>query len=92
MNRIANTLLTGLLLGLSATASAGDAVHGKKLHEANCMRCHDSGVYTRPDRRVNSLEALQKQVARCELTQNLKWFDSDRDDVVTYLNENFYKF
>jgi hypothetical protein len=86
------SLLSALLLGTALPAIAGDAASGKKLHEANCVRCHDSGVYTRADRRIQSMESLQAQVARCELTLDLKWFDEDRDDVVTHLNEAFYKF
>lgn len=86
------SLLSALLLGAALPASAGDAASGKKLHDANCVRCHDSGVYTRADRRIQSMEALHSQVARCELTLDLKWFDEDRDNVATYLNEAFYKF
>ena len=38
--------------------------HGKTLVEQHCTRCHDTGVYSRPDRRVGSLEALKNQVKR----------------------------
>ena len=93
MNRIlCTTLLSGLLFGSSLPTLAADAAKGKQLHDANCVRCHDSGVYTRADRRIQSLDALHKQVARCELTLELKWFDEDRANVVEYLNDAFYKF
>ncbi len=41
---------------------------------------------------MTSLAGLKKQVQRCELSQGLKWFDEDVDDVVNYLNTTYYKF
>ena len=69
-----------------------DAEHGQKLHDEQCMKCHDSGVYTREDRRVADRDALVKQVKRCELNLGLSWFDTDINDVVQYLNQSYYKF
>ncbi|BCO30173.1 hypothetical protein TspCOW1_02760 [Thiohalobacter sp. COW1] len=83
-----------LTLGLLAAgpAAAADAQAGKKLHDQHCMQCHDSGVYTREDRRVNSLEALHKQVRRCDASLGLRWFDQDVENVVEYLNQTHYRF
>jgi cytochrome c5 len=36
----------------------GDSADGKRLHDANCTACHDSGIYTRKDRVVRSLDGL----------------------------------
>ena len=69
-----------------------DAEHGQKLHDEQCMKCHDSGVYTREDRRVADRDALVKQVKRCELNLGLSWFDADINDVVQYLDQSYYKF
>jgi len=69
-----------------------DAEHGQKLHDEQCMKCHDSGVYTREDRRVADRDALVKQVKRCELNLGLSWFDTDINDVVQYLDQSYYKF
>lgn len=88
--RIAQTLLfTGLAMPLAVTAA--DLKAGQSLHDAHCMKCHDSGVYTRNDRRITSLEGLRKQVARCELSLGLTWFDDQRENVVQYLNSTYYK-
>ncbi len=93
MNRfVPAILLSALLLGITQPLSAADPVKGKQLHDANCVRCHDNGVYTRPDRRTQSMEALHAQVARCELTLDLQWFDEDRENVAAYLNDAFYGF
>ena len=73
-------------------SSAADAVHGGELVDKNCYSCHGNEIYTRQDRRVQSLDGLHKQVRRCELALGLRWFDSDIEDASLYLNENFYKF
>lgn len=80
-------------LGWAVTGvSAADLQAGQALHDANCLKCHDSAVYTRGDRRVGSLAGLRKQVIRCEQSLGLTWFDEQIDDVVHYLNTNYYKF
>ena len=33
-------------------ALPGDSAAGKKLHDAHCMTCHDTSVYTRKDRQI----------------------------------------
>ena len=83
-----------IFAALLATGSyvLADAEHGQKLHDEQCMKCHDSGVYTREDRRVADRDALVKQVKRCELNLGLSWFDTDINDVVQYLNQSYYKF
>ena len=81
-----------LLLTASAAALAGDPHAGKALVDKNCTSCHGSEIYTRPDRKVNSLDGLKKQVRRCELMLGLKWFDDQIDDATTHLNDSFYKF
>jgi mono/diheme cytochrome c family protein len=100
MNRTLFGALTLCSL-LLATAQADEAslAHGKELHQKNCTSCHanmtggdGSALYTRSNRRVNSLEALNAQVRRCESNLELKWFDEDINSVVEYLNTNYYKF
>ena len=85
------SLIFAVLLTTGSYALA-DGEHGQQLHDKNCMKCHDTGVYTREDRRVANQDALVKQVKRCELNLGLQWFDSDVNDVVQYLNQSFYNF
>jgi cytochrome c553 len=85
-------LATTCLLAAGTPLTAAAADNGAELHAANCTSCHDDAVYKRKDRRVTSLDGLKKQVQRCELSQGLKWFDEDVDDVVSYLNSTYYKF
>src|SRR5262249_39600346 len=43
-----------------AAALPGDSADGKRLHDASCIGCHDTGIYTRKDRLVGSLDALSR--------------------------------
>ena len=89
------TLLIFVASGLVMTSSSLLAIevnHGKSLQQKNCMRCHDDGMYTREERRVNTLDALRHQVQRCETNLDLQWFPEDVDAVIEYLNTSFYKF
>jgi len=71
---------------------AADISHGKSLQQENCMGCHDDGMYTRENRRVSSLDSLEKQVRRCEMALGLKWFDEDVAAVTEYLNTTYYNY
>lgn len=84
---------------LTTSLHAADLERGKDLHDGSCINCHASmlggngtGIYTRPDRRIESLTALQKQVQRCRDSLGMPWPSDQVDDVVYYLNKTFYKF
>ncbi|MCU7959161.1 MAG: cytochrome c [gamma proteobacterium symbiont of Bathyaustriella thionipta] len=81
-----------LLLPVSGSTMAADAAKGKTLLEAHCFACHDTSVYSRADHRMQSLQSLNKQVNRCQLSQDLNWFDDDVANVADYLNRNYYHF
>lgn len=87
------TLLAGLIAAcwLSSTIAA-DIENGDDLHFSNCTGCHDESVYTRENRNVRDPERLGLQVRFCRDSLNLMWFDEDTDDVVEYLNQNYYHF
>jgi cytochrome c553 len=80
-----------LALALPAAVSADDT-DAHALYQENCTKCHSSEIYTRPDRRIQSLDALNAQVRMCEQNLELKWFDDQVDSVVSLLNEKYYKF
>jgi len=88
-----------ILTTLASPALASDIKRGKSLHDDNCIECHvsiqggdGSGIYTRPDRRIDSLPALRSQVNRCKDSMGVSWPQDQIDDVVAYLNSNYYKF
>lgn len=66
---------------------------GKRLVDAYCMRCHDTGVYTRRDRQIQSLTALRGQVKACgDMATRRDFSAAETQDVVKYLDERFYRF
>lgn len=84
-------ILLGVMVATSPAVVA-DAARGKTLHDEHCMKCHDTGVYSRDNRFIKNSEALAKQVQRCQLSAGAQWFDEGVNDVVEYLNTTFYKF
>ena len=84
--------ITVCLLAATSSLQAANPDNGKTLVDSNCTKCHDERVYTRPDRRVTTLEGLNKQVTRCEQSLGLKWFDDDIADVAAYLNQTYSHF
>lgn len=76
----------------AATVTADDVHPGKAIHDANCVSCHDTGVYTREDRKIKDFTQLDAQVRRCDANLGTRLFDEDITKVVSYLNDNYYKF
>ena len=82
-----------LLMPSSAYAELpGDSADGKRLHDANCMGCHDTSVFTRKDRLVQSLDAFKKQLASCTHMAKKEFSASETQDLLKYLNDQFYHF
>jgi hypothetical protein len=84
-------LACSLTQALAATHSP-DSAHGKSLHDAKCMGCHDTRQYTRPNRIIHTFEDLHARVEFCDSAAKANFSLDDLDDVVEYLNVNFYKF
>jgi mono/diheme cytochrome c family protein len=74
-----------------APASKGDPVRGAQLHEV-CLDCHGTGPYTSPDRKIKSRDALRREVARYGDYYHPALSEQDIDDLVAYLDKDFYKF
>ncbi|MBI5018088.1 MAG: cytochrome c [Deltaproteobacteria bacterium] len=78
---------------VAAGPSAGaDPTAGKALHDASCLKCHGTEVYTSAQRKSGSLDALTAQVARCTKAAEVTWTEAQVADVAAYLNEAFYHF
>ena len=78
-------------VALCATAHSADPVHGQEHHKV-CLDCHGTALYVASDRKIRSLKALRKEVERWNDHYNPKMTKQEVEDVVTYLNETFYKF
>jgi mono/diheme cytochrome c family protein len=89
--------LRAALLALAAAAppmaayAAGDAARGEKLHEA-CEQCHGTRLYSSPQRKIDSLRALRKEVQRWGDYYNPRLTKQEVEDLVAFLNERFYRF
>jgi cytochrome c5 len=82
-----------IVLASSAYAALpGDSASGKRLHDANCMACHDTAVYTRKDRTVQSMDALKHQLGGCSHMAQMQFSASQTQDIIKYLNDQFYHF
>lgn len=73
-----------------AAAPANEA--GKKLHDGNCVRCHQPELYTRDTRKMKSYEGVKTQVQWCATQLSIPWFEEEVEQVASYLNSEYYKF
>jgi len=71
--------------------AAVDPVKGEELHRA-CLGCHGTELYAPPRAKVKALAALRKEVARWNDRMNPKFTKKEIDDVVAYLDRDFYRF
>jgi len=86
------SLLILLMPSAYAASLPGDSADGKRLHDANCMGCHDTGIYTRKDRHVQSLDTLKKQLASCSHMAKKEFSVIETQNILKYLNDQFYQF
>ena len=80
-----------LALG-AGTLLAGRPDVGQVLHDEDCTICHNSSVYTRADRKVQSLERLRRQVNLCQGDVGAEWSEAQVNHVIEFLNTSYYKF
>jgi len=75
----------------SPVAGAGDPVKGEVLHR-DCLGCHGTELYVPPRAKVKTLAALKKETERWNDRMNPKFTKQEIEDLVAYLNRDFYKF
>jgi hypothetical protein len=92
MRCILCVLLMMLLTPNVDAALPGDSADGKRLHDANCRGCHDTGIYTRKDRVVRSLDALRQQLEGCTHMAKREFSSIETRNIIKYLNDQFYQF
>jgi hypothetical protein len=88
----ASPLMVLLIQSAYATSLPGDGADGKRLYDANCMGCHDTGIHTRKDRLVQSLDALKKQLGNCTHAAKKEFSAIETQNILKYLNDQFYQF
>ncbi len=89
-------ITTALLTFATQPGLADDRSEGKALHDAKCLNCHMMGdhtvLYTRKDRKVDSLKRLGGFVSGCVQNFNIDWFPEEEKKVRDYINATWYKF
>ena len=92
MRRIVAGIAVCALLGAPMSAgAAGDPVKGGKLHE-DCLGCHGTELYVPPRAKVKTLAALKRETEKWNDRMNPKFTRQEIEDLVAWLNANFYKF
>ena len=86
------SLLIVLMSSAFAASLQGDSTDGKHLYDANCTGCDATSVFTRKDRVVQSLDTLKKQLAGCTHMAKEEFSASETQDLLKYLNDQFYHF
>jgi len=72
---------------------ASNHQQGQALHDSKCTKCHQSDVYTRKNRTVKTLAALQSQVNNCmKGAARADWNSAQTSSVVNFLDDRYYKF
>ena len=85
-------LFAGFGHSLPALAETDESIDARSFVHEKCSSCHDSNIYTRKDRRVDSLSRLNSQVRMCDAQLGTSLFDEDITAIVNYLNDNYYHF
>jgi len=65
---------------------------GKELNTDNCTKCHDTSVYTKKDRKVQTLEVLTKRVKGCNNKTGAGLDEEELEALTLFLNTEYYKF
>lgn len=84
-------LCAALAVGMTAALAAGDPVRGEQLHQ-DCLGCHGTELYVPPKAKVKTLSALKKETERWNDRMNPKFTVQEIEDLVAWLNREFYKF
>lgn len=86
-------VLGGITLGVFSAATFGEEFsRGQALYENHCQSCHADWAHKRSDRKVTSMNDLNRRVAAWSIHSGLDWSDEDVGDVADYLERNFYHF
>ena len=92
--RLMHVASVAVLLGLALGARAQDAERGRDLYETYCLDCHYERVHQRPRARsqVQNLSDLRDMVASRATLTKYRFSLDEKEDVVQYLNQTYYRF
>ena len=65
---------------------------GQMLYENHCTSCHESMVYIRSKRKAKNYKEVANWVSQRADWLNLDWSVVEKQEVMQYLNERYYKY
>jgi len=74
------------------SAEKESASRGKMLYSNHCHACHESGVHIRAHRKVKKKTDIAYWVNRWSTYLKLNWKNEEKQQVVEFLDQTFYKF
>ncbi|MFT7860013.1 MAG: hypothetical protein ABXS93_03655 [Sulfurimonas sp.] len=80
------------ILSLKVYADSQEPHSQMLMDEAHCMRCHATSDFHPREEKVNNFKKLHHQVGVCADNNFAGWFEEEKQDVSTYLNNEYYKF
>ena len=69
-----------------------EVTRGQMLYENHCTSCHESTVYIRTKRKATNYKEVGNWVNQRADWLNLGWGDVEKQGVMQYLNERYYKY
>ena len=75
-----------------STVPESEVTRGQMLYENHCTSCHESTVYIRTKRKATNYKEVGNWVNQRADWLNLDWSDVEKQEVMQYLNERYYKY
>ena len=69
-----------------------EVTRGQMLYENHCTSCHESTVYIRTKRKATNYKEVGNWVKQRADWLNLGWGIVEKQEVMQYLNERYYKY
>ena len=69
-----------------------EVTRGQMLYENHCTSCHESTVYIRAKRKATNYKEVGNWVKQRADWLNLGWGIVEKQEVMQYLNERYYKY
>jgi len=76
----------------AAEQPVNDVPRGKLLYSLHCISCHNEQVHWLAHKKVSDWPSLIAQVKLWQGIANLKWNDSDIENVAKHLNTLYYHY
>jgi hypothetical protein len=76
----------------SAAKVLAEITRGRMLYENHCTSCHESMVYIRTHRKATNYKEVGNWVNQRADWLNLGWSNVEKQEVLQYLNERYYKY